>query len=234
MLHGSTKVVVRTVALLSAIQKLAIDILTSYLTLQSELRVHHSSTLRHGVCLKYNLPKGLSEVRIFLALTLMRQWAQLIERQLVIALLLLAVPVRLQILMIAVRMPPLRNLTLTSWKRHTQSLPVCRKAWATSPVKERQWGSRVMPGVPLPGGFETLLKLANVPRTWPLARLTIPLSGFSKQLEWLLSSWLLKRTLSSIMEPSNSLQIFFVWMLHGLSGRSPFCQLFKGLQVTSD
>ena len=49
-----------------------------------------------------------------------------------------------------------------------------------------------VPGVPLPGGFETLLKLANVPRTWPLARLTIPLSAFTKQLERLLEGYCLE------------------------------------------
>ena len=38
----------------------------------------------------------------------------------------------------------------------------------------------------LPGGLKTLHTLANVPKSWPLSRLTIPLSGFSKQLERLL------------------------------------------------
>ena len=33
-------------------------------------------------------------------------------------------------------------------------------------------------GLPLRGGFTTLQSLANVPKTWPLARLTVPLSGF--------------------------------------------------------
>ena len=41
-------------------------------------------------------------------------------------------------------------------------------------------------GLPLKGGFSTLQSLANVPKTWPLARLTVPLSGFSKHLERLL------------------------------------------------
>ena len=40
-----------------------------------------------------------------------------------------------------------------------------------------------VPGLLLEGGLDTLQTLANVPKTWPLARLTIPLSGFSKQLE---------------------------------------------------
>ena len=46
-----------------------------------------------------------------------------------------------------------------------------------------------VPGFPLDGGFSTLQTLANVPRTWPLARLTLPLSGFSKQLERLLEGY---------------------------------------------
>ena len=46
-----------------------------------------------------------------------------------------------------------------------------------------------VPGLPLVGGLNTLYTLANVPRTWPLARLTIPLSGFSKQLERLLEGY---------------------------------------------
>ena len=46
-----------------------------------------------------------------------------------------------------------------------------------------------VPGLPLVGGLKTLYTLANVPRTWPLARLTIPLSGFSKQLERLLEGY---------------------------------------------
>ena len=52
--------------------------------------------------------------------------------------------------------------------------------------------SEDVPGLPLTGGFETLQTLANVPRTWPLARLTIPLSGFSKQLERLLEGYCLE------------------------------------------
>ena len=46
-----------------------------------------------------------------------------------------------------------------------------------------------VPGFPLDGGFSILQTLANVPRTWPLARLTLPLSGFSKQLERLLEGY---------------------------------------------
>ena len=38
----------------------------------------------------------------------------------------------------------------------------------------------------LPGGVEALHSLANVPKSWPLARLTIPLSAASKHLERLL------------------------------------------------
>ena len=46
-----------------------------------------------------------------------------------------------------------------------------------------------VPGLPLDGGFSTLQTLANVPKTWPLARLTFPLSGFSKQLERLIEGY---------------------------------------------
>ena len=49
-----------------------------------------------------------------------------------------------------------------------------------------------VPGIPLNGGFDTLLTLANVPNTWPLARLTFPLSGFCKQLERLLEGYCLE------------------------------------------
>ena len=43
-----------------------------------------------------------------------------------------------------------------------------------------------VPGLDLPGGVEALYSLANVPKSWPLARLTIPLSAASKHLERLL------------------------------------------------
>ena len=46
-----------------------------------------------------------------------------------------------------------------------------------------------VPGLSLEGGLATLQTLANVPKTWPLARLTIPLSGFSKHLERLLEGY---------------------------------------------
>ena len=46
-----------------------------------------------------------------------------------------------------------------------------------------------VPGLPLEGGLATLQTLANVPKTWPLARLTFPLGGFSKQLERLLEGY---------------------------------------------
>ena len=49
-----------------------------------------------------------------------------------------------------------------------------------------------VPGLPLTGGFDTLQSLTNVPRMWPLARLTIPLTGFSKQLERLLEGYCLE------------------------------------------
>ena len=43
-----------------------------------------------------------------------------------------------------------------------------------------------VPGIDLPGGMEALHSLANVPKSWPLARLTIPLSAASKHLKRLL------------------------------------------------
>ena len=43
-----------------------------------------------------------------------------------------------------------------------------------------------VPGIDLPGGMKALQSLANVPKSWPLARLTIPLSAASKHLERLL------------------------------------------------
>ena len=46
-----------------------------------------------------------------------------------------------------------------------------------------------VPGIDLPGGMETLYSLANVPKSWPLARLTIPLSAASKHLERLLEGY---------------------------------------------
>ena len=46
-----------------------------------------------------------------------------------------------------------------------------------------------VPGLALDGGFATLQTLANVPKTWPLARLTFPLGGFSKQLERLIEGY---------------------------------------------
>ena len=62
---------------------------------------------------------------------------------------------------------------------------------------DSEWGwidttSDDVPGLPLHGGFDTLLTLANVSKTWPLARLTFPLSGFSNQLERLLESYCLE------------------------------------------
>ena len=46
-----------------------------------------------------------------------------------------------------------------------------------------------VPGLVLEGGLDTLQTLANVPKTWPLARLTIPLSGFNTQLERLVEGY---------------------------------------------
>eukprot|EP00434_Breviolum_minutum_P011485 symbB.v1.2.010124.t1/scaffold618.1/size180184/1 len=44
-------------------------------------------------------------------------------------------------------------------------------------------------GVPLLDGQEKLQELVHLPRTWPLARLTIPLEGLSKQIDRLLEGY---------------------------------------------
>ena len=44
-------------------------------------------------------------------------------------------------------------------------------------------------GVQLPNGQEKLQELVHLPRTWPLARLTIPLAGLSKQIDRLLEGY---------------------------------------------
>ena len=45
------------------------------------------------------------------------------------------------------------------------------------------------PGVQLLDGQEKLQELVHLPRTWPLARLTIPLAGLSKQIDRLLEGY---------------------------------------------
>ena len=44
-------------------------------------------------------------------------------------------------------------------------------------------------GVPLLDGQDKLQELVHLPRTWPLARLTIPLEGLSKQIDRLLEGY---------------------------------------------
>ena len=44
-------------------------------------------------------------------------------------------------------------------------------------------------GVQLQNGQEKLQELVHLPRTWPLARLTIPLAGLSKQIDRLLEGY---------------------------------------------
>ena len=44
-------------------------------------------------------------------------------------------------------------------------------------------------GVLSEDGEEKLQELVHLPRTWPLARLTIPLEGFSKQIDRLLEGY---------------------------------------------
>ena len=64
-----------------------------------------------------------------------------------------------------------------------------------------------VPGLDLPGGLQTLHTLANVPKSWPLARLTIPLRGFSKQLERLLEGYCME---VSVTNSSPELQLHYV------------------------
>ena len=44
-------------------------------------------------------------------------------------------------------------------------------------------------GVLLVDGHEKLQEMVHLPRTWPLARLTIPLEGLSKQIDRLLEGY---------------------------------------------
>ena len=50
----------------------------------------------------------------------------------------------------------------------------------------------------LRGGLDTLHTLANVPKSWPLARLTIPLSGFTKQLERLIEGYCMEVMVTNV------------------------------------
>ena len=72
-------------------------------------------------------------------------------------------------------------------------------------------------GLPLAGGFTTLQSLANVPKTWPLARLTIPLSGFSKRKgflkDFVWKCMLLMLTLMSSLGPLRHLRKTSYWCL---------------------
>ena len=64
-----------------------------------------------------------------------------------------------------------------------------------------------VPGLDLPGGLEALYSLANVPKSWPLARLTIPLSAASKHLERLLEGYCME---VCVTNSSPELQLHFV------------------------
>ena len=74
-----------------------------------------------------------------------------------------------------------------------------------------------VPGLDLPGAPETLHTLANVPKSWPLARLTIPLSGFSKQLERLLEGYCME---VSVTNSSPELQLHYVRPTRSRNGMS--------------
>ena len=80
-------------------------------------------------------------------------------------------------------------------------------------------------GLPLAGGFTTLQSLANVPKAWPLARLTVPLSGFSKHLERLLEGFCLE-CMPLILTLMNSLG-----PLRPLRKTSYWCSPFTWLNV---
>ena len=72
---------------------------------------------------------------------------------------------------------------------------------------ERACSGHTVPGLDLPGGLETLHSLANVPKSWPLARLTIPLSASSKHLERLLEGYCME---VCVTNSSPELQLHFV------------------------
>ena len=85
-----------------------------------------------------------------------------------------------------------------------------------------------VPGIDLPGGMKALYSLANVPKSWPLARLTIPLSAASKHLERLLEGCCMEIV---VRNTNPDLQLHFVRRLV----RSPplitfgflICNLFR-------
>ena len=56
-------------------------------------------------------------------------------------------------------------------------------------VYSRGLTSEDAPGVQLLDGQEKLQELVHLPRTWPLARLTVPLAGLSKQIDRLLEGY---------------------------------------------
>ena len=100
------------------------------------------------------------------------------------------VTVLIQIQTSAVRMAPLMSLILTNSKRH-QEFGKLTEGVDVLALDRNLAGNKSddVPGLSLAGGLDTLHTLANVPKTWPLARLTVPLSGFSKQLERLLEGY---------------------------------------------
>ena len=60
-------------------------------------------------------------------------------------------------------------------------------------------------GLDVDGGLETLKQLANVPKSWPLARLTIPLSALSKHLERLIEGFCMELVVTN-HSPEEQLQ----------------------------
>ena len=83
---------------------------------------------------------------------------------------------------------PQMCLTWKNLTKRTLTSVLSRKEW-THETLERDGSANPneeVPGIDPPGGMEALHSLANVPKSWPLARLTIPLSPASKHLERLL------------------------------------------------
>ena len=65
----------------------------------------------------------------------------------------------------------------------------------TSVLSRMEWTRKLWNGIDPPGGMEALYTLASVPKSWPLVRLTIPLSAASKHnmmnilYVWFPASW---------------------------------------------
>ena len=88
-----------------------------------------------------------------------------------------------------VPMPPTNLQMCLIWKNSTKRILTSVLSRKDPQTLERDGSANPndeVPGIDLPGGMKALHSLANVPKSWPLARLTIPLSAASKHLERLL------------------------------------------------